>query len=148
MEYRFATLDDVPLLAAMNRALAEDEGHRNRFRSEHWFADRMRGFLMSGFRAVLFSVEGHTVAYALYADHPEHADTIHLRQLYVDRACRRQGCGREALRLLREAIWPREKRVTVEVLAGNAPARQFYRAVGFREYALELEMPAPGTVGP
>lgn len=32
MRYRFATLDDVPILARMNRQLVEDEGHRNRFK--------------------------------------------------------------------------------------------------------------------
>ena len=141
MQYRLATLDDVPLLSAMNRQLVEDEQHRNRFKSDAWFEERMRGFLTTGgYTAVLFQVEGQTVAYALYVDHPDHSDTIYLRQIFVDRAWRRRGIGREAMRILKEEIWPPDKRLTVEVLVGNRAARAFYQAVGYREYSIELEI--------
>ncbi len=142
MNYRFATLDDIPLLAKMNRQLVEDEQHRNRFKSEEWFAERMRGFLAGEYHAVLFELDEQVVGYALYRNHPEHGDTIYLRQIFVNRAHRRQGIGKAALRLLKEEILPPDKRLTVEVLVGNQAARDFYRAAGFREYALELEMPA------
>jgi len=142
MRYRFATLDDVPILASMNRQLVEDEGHRNRFKPEAWFEERMRGFLTEGYKAVLFELGGQTVAYALYIDHPEHSDTIYLRQIFVARDRRRQGIGREAMRVLQQDIWPPDKRLTVEVLFGNTPARAFYESLGFRPYALELELPA------
>jgi ribosomal protein S18 acetylase RimI-like enzyme len=142
MNYRFATLDDVPILTRMNRQLVEDEGHRNRFKPDAWFEERMRGFLTGGYDAVLFELAGEVVAYALYTDHPDHSDTIYLRQIFVDRARRRRGIGREAMRLLEEEIWPQGKRLTVEVLVGNQVARAFYEAVGFREYSLELEIAA------
>ena len=58
MRYRLATLDDVGLLAKMNRQLVEDEKHRNRFKSDAWFEDRMRGFLAGGYKAVLFDIAG------------------------------------------------------------------------------------------
>ena len=76
MKHRIATLDDAPLLARMNRQLAEDEKHRNRFKSDAWLEDRMRRFLSGGYEAVLFEQEGRTVAYALYTQHPDHADTL------------------------------------------------------------------------
>jgi ribosomal protein S18 acetylase RimI-like enzyme len=142
LTYRFATLDDVPALARMNRQLVEDEQHRNRFQSDAWFEERMRDFISGAYRAVLFDLAGEVVAYALYKDHPDHADTLYLRQIWVSRSQRRQGIGREAMRLLRDEIWPRDKRVTVEVLVGNEAARAFYEAVGFRPYSIELEMPA------
>jgi ribosomal protein S18 acetylase RimI-like enzyme len=142
MRYRFATLDDVSLLTRMNRQLVEDEQHRNRFKPDAWFEKRMRGFLTEGYRAVLFEVEGEVVAYALYTDHPDHSDTIYLRQIFVDRARRRRGIGREAMRLLKEEIRPQGKRLTVEVLVGNQAAQAFFKNVGFREYSLELEIPA------
>lgn len=144
MKYRFATLDDVPLLARMNKQLVEDEQHRNRFKSEEWFAERMRGFLAGEYRAVLFEIEAAVVGYALYRNHPEHGDTIYLRQIFVDRAHRRQGIGKRALRLLKEEILPPGKRRVVEVLVGNHAAREFYRAAGFHEYSLELEIPPGG----
>jgi ribosomal protein S18 acetylase RimI-like enzyme len=144
MDWRFATLDDVDLLARMNRQLVEDERHRNRSRPDAWFEERVRGFLTGAYRAVLFDLAGDVVAYALYRQHPEHADTIHLRQLFVTRAHRRQGIGREVVRTLQEDIWPRGRRVTVAVLVGNDAARAFYEAVGFGPYAIELELPAQG----
>ena len=142
MNYRFATLGDVPALARMNRQLVEDEQHRNRFRSDAWFEERMRGFLSGVYRAVLFDLEGQVVGYALYTGHPDHADSLYLRQIFVSRSHRRQGIGREAMRMLRDEIWPRDKRITVEVLVGNEAARAFYEAVGFTPYSIELEMPA------
>jgi ribosomal protein S18 acetylase RimI-like enzyme len=142
MRYRFATLDDVPLLTKMNLQLVEDEQHRNRFKSDAWFEERMCGFLTGEYRAVLFERADQVVAYALYRNHPDHGDTIYLRQIFVDRAHRRRGIGKEALRLLREEILPPDKRLTVEVLVGNQAARDFYRVAGFREYSLELEIPA------
>jgi hypothetical protein len=56
MNYRFATLEDVPLLATMNRQLVDDEGHRNRFKPDAWFEDRMRTFLAGKYTAVLFEI--------------------------------------------------------------------------------------------
>ena len=82
MRYRFATLDDVPILAGLNRQLVEDEGHRNRLKSDAWFEERMRGFLTGGYQAVMFEQAGETLAYALYVDHPDHSDTIYLRQIF------------------------------------------------------------------
>lgn len=140
LQYRFATPEDVPLLARMNRRLVEDERHRNRFRSDAWLEERMRGFLAGDYRAVLFEIAGGCVAYALYTVHRERSDTTHLRQIFVERDWRRRGVGREAMRLLREEIWEAGRRITVGVLSGNADAIAFYKAVGFRPYALEMEM--------
>jgi len=47
---------------------------------------------------------------------------------------------------LQQEIWPPDKRLTVEVLVGNQAARGFYEAVGFREYSVELEIPASRNV--
>ena len=140
MKCRFATLDDVPILTKMNRALVEDEQHRHRFKPDAWFEDRMRGFLSCVYKAVLFELDDEAVAYALYTDHPDHSDTLYLRQIFVDRAYRRQGLGREVMRILKEEIWPKDKRLTVGALVGNQVALAFYKSVGFKDYALELEI--------
>ena len=145
MDCRLATIDDVPLLARMNRELVEDEQHRNRFRSDAWLEKRMSSFLAGDYTAVIFELDGEAVAYALFRDHPDHDDTLYLRQIFVRRERRRQGVGRTAVRMLRGQIWPQDKRITTEVLVGNQVARQFYAAVGFRPYCMELEMaPAAG----
>ena len=98
--------------------------------------ERMRGWLEGAYRAVIFAVGSAPVAYALYR---ESEDEIYLRQFFVDRGYRRHGLGREAIRLLQTELWPRDKRWTVEVLTGNAPAVAFWRAVGYVDYCLTLE---------
>jgi ribosomal protein S18 acetylase RimI-like enzyme len=141
MKHRFAMLKDVPLLARLNRQLVEDEGHRNRLQTDAWLEKRMRVFLTGDYRAVLFELDGKTVAYVLYTDRTEHADTIYLRQIFVDRTSRRKGVGREVMRTLLEEIWPADKRVTVGVLQDNKAAIALYKSVGFRPYSIELEFP-------
>jgi ribosomal protein S18 acetylase RimI-like enzyme len=142
MRYRFATPDDVPLLTKMNRQLVEDEQHRNRFKPEAWFEERMRGFLTGDYTAVMFEEGDAVVGYVLYRNHPDHADTIYIRQVFVDRERRGQGMGTQMIRLLRNEILPADKRVTIDALITNQRAIEFYRAIGFKDYSLELEIPA------
>lgn len=140
MKYRSATLADIPILAGMNLQLTENENHRDRFKSEQWFKDRMEQFIGGDYKAVLFEKEGKVVAYALYRNHPEQDDTIYLRQIFFERESRRQGIGREVMNLLKTDIWPKENRLTVEVLSHNEVARKFFQSVRYKEYCLELEI--------
>lgn len=139
MKYRIATLDDCQLLAEMNHQLLEDEKHRNRFMTLPQLEERMRGFLSGEYRGVIFEENGEIVAYALYREQPEE---IYLRQLFVQRHCRRLGHGRQAMEILRSSIWPTNKRLTVDVLVHNRNAIAFWRAVGYKDYLLGLEIPA------
>ena len=133
---RKAAKADCALLGELNHQLIRDEGHRNRMTVPQ-LQKRMRGLLAGDYTAILFEHESEVVAYALYREEP---DLIYLRQLFVQRHRRRQGLGRQAFALLRSRIWPAHKRLTVEVLAANAPAIAFWKAVGFREYCLTLEI--------
>jgi ribosomal protein S18 acetylase RimI-like enzyme len=136
MNFRRATLDDCPLLAELNHQLIRDEGHRNKMTVPE-LEQRMRGWLQSEYMAVIFEQGGELVAYALYRDEPEE---VYLRQLFVLRNRRRQRIGRAAIEILRTQIWPRDKRLTVEVLVHNAAALAFWRAVGYQNYSLMLEI--------
>jgi len=138
LKHRTATLDDVSLLTWMNRELFEDEGHRNRFKPISWLEHQMRGFLTGEYDAAVFEMDGKTVAYALYIDEGDH---IYLRQFFVCRDRRRRGIGREAIETLRKRIWPRDRPVTVGVLIENRVGYAFWKAVGFKGYSMELEMP-------
>jgi GNAT superfamily N-acetyltransferase len=143
MNHRRATAADCSLLAVLNHRLIADEGHRSRMTVAE-LEERMRGWLARDYVAILFE-DGGEVAYALYREQPEE---IYLRQLYVVRDRRRQGIGRRAVGILRTEIWPRTKRLTVDVLTGNGPAIAFWRAVGYRDYCLTLEiMPPEGNWG-
>lgn len=136
MTFRLATADDCPLLAELNHQLIRDEGHRNRMTVPE-LAERMEVWLASEYAGILFEEGGEVVAYALYREEPE---KIYLRHLFVVRHRRRQGVGRAAMEILRARIWPQDKRLTVDVLVQNAEAIAFWRAVGYQDYSLTLEI--------
>ena len=68
------------------------------------------------------------------------ARTNHLGQF---RWCvaRRCGVGRRAFEMLRSTIWSPRKRLTLEVLSGNRGAQRFWRSLGYRDFAVTLELP-------
>ncbi|HKB02028.1 MAG TPA: GNAT family N-acetyltransferase [Gemmataceae bacterium] len=135
MEYRGATAADAPALAAMNRELIRDEGHRNPMTITE-LTDRMAGWLAGEYEAVVFEEGGRPAGYALYRRSPEY---VYLRQFFVRPECRRRGVGRAAVAWLWRHAWG-GGRVRVEVLAGNLAGVAFWRAVGFRDYGLTLEL--------
>lgn len=134
MTYRAAGPEDASLLGELNKLLIEDEGHRNPM-SVTELAERMAGWLAADYRAVIFLKDAEVAAYALYRLEKDH---IYLRQFFVQRHLRREGIGRECMKLLLAKVWP-EVRIVVEVLAQNAAGAAFWRAVGFSDYSLALE---------
>jgi predicted acetyltransferase len=98
---------------------------------------RMKNWLEEAYEAVLFEVGGELVAYALYR---VQSGEIYLRHFFVARHRRRQGIGRKAMALLRDHIWPKVERLTVSVLVHNQAAVSFWRAMGYRDYCLTLEI--------
>ena len=136
MKYRHAKTNDCALLAELNHQLIRDEGHRNPMTISQ-LQERMQHWLAEGYVAVLFEDGKDIVAYALYHESPE---KIYLRHLFVVRNRRRQGIGRKVVGLLRAKIWPKDKRLTVDVLVHNTSSVAFWRAVGYQDYALSLEI--------
>jgi GNAT superfamily N-acetyltransferase len=137
MHYRFATVADARFLAELNYQLIRDEGHRNPM-DVNQLEHRMYGWLSAReYCAVIFVQEDTPVAYALYREDPEE---IYLRQFFVVRTRRRHGFGRSAMQSLLSDIWPRTKRRTVSVLAHNTSGVAFWRARGYQDYALTLEI--------
>ena len=134
--FRPAILNDCPLLAELNHQLLRDEGHRNRMTVPE-LEQRMRDWLAGDYRAVVFEEGGEVVAYALFREQP---DEIYLRQLFVVRNRRRQGLGRRAVELLRSRVWPRTTRLTVGALVANQSGVAFWRAMGYTDYSLTLEI--------
>jgi GNAT superfamily N-acetyltransferase len=136
MQYRLANSDDAGLLAELNYALIHDEGHRNRM-SIAELTSRMAEWLAGEYQAVVFEADGRPVGYALFRRDPEH---IYLRQFFVAPEWRRRGVGRSAMEWLRQHAWGEGRRVRVDVLVGNSEGIAFWRAVGFEDYCLTLEM--------
>ena len=136
MEYHIANESDLDILAEWNHQLIRDEGHRNQMTVSQ-LRDRMRQWLAGDYTAVMFSKDNESVAYALFR---ESEDEIYLRQLFVKRENRNQGIGKEAVRILKEEIWTKSKRLTVDVLSGNKAAIAFWHSVGYKDYCLTLEI--------
>lgn len=144
LSFRAATPADAPLLADLNQRLIRDEGHRNAMTLAE-LEQRMAGWLVCDYEAVLFELDGAPVGYALYRREQDH---VYLRQFYVDRGFRRRGIGRAACDRLRRGVWAGAARIRLDVLVGNAPGRAFWKAMGFEEYCLTLECDAPATPPP
>lgn len=143
MEYRLAGRSDLALLAELNQQLIRDEGHANPM-SVAELENRMRAWLVRSYSAVLFLDQDAVVAYALYRSDDA---GIFLRQFFVCRDGRRKGHGRAAMALLLGRIWPAGATVTLEALITNQTAIDFWRAVGFDDYALTLRRHIPNGPG-
>jgi len=136
MKFRPATVNDCPLLAELNHQLIRDEGHRNPMTVPE-LEQRMRGWLANGYQTVIYEDAGEIVAYALYSEQSQY---IHLRHLFVVRHRRRQGIGLKVVKSLRSQIWPQGKRLTVDVLVANERGVAFWRAAGYKDYCITLEI--------
>jgi|SRR5580658_4825606 GNAT superfamily N-acetyltransferase len=136
MTWRWAQKRDCRLLAEMNFQLIEDERHRNTMDVGD-LERRMRSWLQEGYEAVIFEHDREPASYALYR---AEAAEVHLRHFFVARHLRRRGIGREAFGLLRDHIWPRVPRLTVSVLTHNDAAMKFWRAMGYKDYCLAMEI--------
>ena len=97
---------------------------------------RLREWLAKDYVACVFEAGGTGFGYSIFRDLP---DCVHLRHFFVEAAFRRRGLGRRAFERLRE-MFPRGKRILVEVLVWNAPAAAFWKSVGFEERYLGLQM--------
>ncbi len=135
IEYRLASEEDAHVIALMNKALIQDENHRNPMTPME-LEKRMTHWLSSDYQSVLFENDGKAVGYALFRDED---DYVYLRQFFVQSEFRRQGVGQAAVGWLRENAWSSDRPVRIEVLVDNVAAIRFWRAVGFKDYCLTME---------
>ena len=82
-------------------------------------------------------VSDEIVAYALFR---ETEAEVYLRQFFVVRHRRREGIRRRAIAELFANVWPKNKRLTVSVLAKNVAGVAFWRSMGYTDYDLTLEI--------
>ena len=136
LEFRFAKESDVPWLAKMNQQLIQDEGHRNRM-SLPELEQRMSNFLREEYDAVIAHFNKTDIGYALYRQDPE---WLYLRQIFVIEEMRRKSFGRKFIEWLKNNPWKEYKRIRTDVLVENTIGIDFWKAVGFKEYCITLEM--------
>ena len=132
---RSATLDDLDLLAQMNKRLIEDEKSTNEMNLAR-LRERMEGWLRADYHAIIFEQTGDVVGYALYRFQGEtfKEQQIYLRQFYIEQIYRRQGLGREAFLHLKQNYFE-DAQVTLETLTTNLNGLAFWRSLGFEPYA-------------
>ena len=139
IRFRLAAPVDAELLGTLNSQLIRDEGHRNPM-SVSELVERMRGWLATEYEAVIAEESGTVVGYALFCRDPNH---IYLRQLFVQQAARRRGIGQGIVEWLIDNVARDVKRLRIEVLVGNESAKSFWKAIGFQEYCLTMELDLP-----
>lgn len=143
MEFRYATADDAPFLADVNRQLIQDEWGGGGMSLEGLESRMRRWIREDDYQAVLFQEGRETVAYALVSLDD---DSAFIRHFFVLHEHRGRGVGRRAIEVLLRAIIPPTARVTLDVLASNRGGHAFWRSVGFGDYAIRMErLPAAGA---
>ena len=133
--------EDLDALAAMNRALIDDQGSRNAMDLAA-LRRRFERFAEEGRLIDVFERDGAMVGFASHEQEEAPGPSgrqVHLHQFYIDRAHRRNGLGREAFRLLAASRWTPGTRVVLHVLEGNAVGRKFWSSLGFQPYAVVME---------
>ena len=136
LEFRFAAQCDVPWLVEMNRQLIRDEGHRNKM-SLPELEQRMSDFLRNEYEAVIVCSNQNDIGYALYRHDPE---WLYLRQMLIIEPMRRKGIGRRFIEWLKNNPWKNSKLIRTDVLVNNPAGIHFWKAVGFEEYCMTMEM--------
>lgn len=136
MDFRYAAPGDAAFLADINRQLIEDEWGGGGMSLERLEERMLRWIGDDEYRAVLFQEAGATVAYALVS---LDEDSAYIRHFYVLKEHRGGGVGRRALDTLFARVIPPGFRVTLDVLASNSGGHQFWRSVGFTDYAIRME---------
>ena len=143
MKLRYASDEDIPLLAELNHQLIQDERAPNPM-SVRELAERMRAWLSTDYRAVIFELAAEPIAYALFRSSEE---GVYLRQFFVSRAHRRRGVGRRAIETFREQIVSPDQALSLEVLIHNEAGIAFWQAVGFEQHAVSFRIgPKRATV--
>jgi len=129
-----ASLDDLDVLALMNKQLIEDEQHDNPMDVEA-LKIRMKEFLLGEYRAYLFKQEEVIKGYALvnYVRKP-----AYLRQFFLCRDSRGSGLGKACFQLLLKEL--KVEQLDVEVMYWNETGYKFWKSLGFEERSVYLRL--------
>ena len=127
MKIEKCTIEDVSVLARMNKCLIEDERSSNPMNLSE-LTERMKGFIEGDYDAYFFKDGETTVGYALV---DRTAKPLYLRQFYIDREQRRKHYGKSAFRALLEYLGT--DCIDIDVLPWNEAGVAFWKSLGFAE---------------
>lgn len=127
---------DIPQLAELNLQLMEDERHPNMLPLEDLRA-RMARWVAGEYHVPVFRNGPRICGYAAWC--VEERGT-YLRHFFICRDQRRRGLGRAIIARLRRDHFPKDQPLQLEAAIWNKDAIAFWRAIGFRDFGLTLEM--------
>jgi len=136
-----ATTADIPLLAALNLELYEDEQHPYPMELPA-LTERMARWVAGEYRVLLFRRGTRVTGYAVWRNEEFGA---YLRQFFICRDQRRQGFGRAVMKLLCRDEFPKGRPLHLDSSTWNAGAIAFWHALGFNDVSLGLELKAGET---
>jgi predicted acetyltransferase len=137
---RKATLDDIPLLAEMNKQLIDDEGSPNPMNVEQ-LEERMKGWFFADWNIDLLCFDAEIVGYSLY--HFKESNEVYVRQYFIRREFRKRGFGQEGINQLSFHRFQHMKTITIDVLECNPIGMSFWRKVGFLPYCTTMKKSSP-----
>ncbi len=138
---RPATVADAPLLAQMNRQLADDEGSRKPMTVAELSAG-MEKWLSEDWQTIVFEERSEPVGYSVFQIGTDYYDPtipeVYLRQFFIVREARGRGLGRQAFTILTNTVFPAGAQISLDVLATNPKGLQFWETLGFELYSSNL----------
>lgn len=131
------SIQDVPLLAEMNKCLIEDEQSSNKMNLQE-LEKRMEGFLSEEYDAYYFVEENSQKTEAIigYALVRHTSSPLYLRQFFIKREFRRKHLGRKAFRLLLDYL--KTDKIDIDVLPWNERGMAFWKSLGFIETCVSM----------
>jgi GNAT superfamily N-acetyltransferase len=131
-----ATEADITPLAELNLQLMEDERHPYMLPLDELRA-RMTRWVAGEYHVLVFRNGARICGYAAWI--LEERGT-YLRHFFICRDQRRQGLGRIIIDRLRRDHFPKNQPLQLEATIWNTGAIAFWRAIGFKDFGLTLEM--------
>jgi GNAT superfamily N-acetyltransferase len=127
---------DIAHLAELNLQLMEDERHPYMLPIEELRA-RMARWVAGEYHVLVFRDGARICGYAAWRVEER---GIYLRHFFICRDRRRRGLGRAIIARLRRDHFPKDQPLQLEAAIWNQDAIAFWRAVGFKDFGLTLEM--------
>jgi ribosomal protein S18 acetylase RimI-like enzyme len=101
--------------------------------------ERMRRWIAGEYEVLLFRRGERVAGYAAWRMEDRGA---YLRHFFICRDQRREGLGRAAMALLCRDVFPQDQPVQIEASVWNKSAIAFWRALGFQDFGLSMELRA------
>ncbi|HET6161390.1 MAG TPA: GNAT family N-acetyltransferase [Dongiaceae bacterium] len=133
---------EAELLARLNFQLDQDEPHPYPLPLSA-LTERMSRWIDSGeYQVLIFRRSDRVVGYAAWRLEDRGA---YLRHFFICRDQRGQGWGRVAVQLLCRDVFPKDRPIQIEAAIGNKAGIAFWRAIGFQEFGISMELKAGET---